>query len=97
MYVPLIVYGELYLGAIKSKNHESKLEELSVFIKACMLLDIDWRTAQHYANIRKHLEQMGRPIPENDLWISALVIQHGLTLFTKDHHFDSVEGLDLLK
>ncbi|HEY4572503.1 MAG TPA: PIN domain-containing protein [Thermoanaerobaculia bacterium] len=35
----------------------------------------------------------GRPIPENDIWIAASARQHGLTLATRDGHFDDVDGL----
>jgi tRNA(fMet)-specific endonuclease VapC len=34
-----------------------------------------------------------RPIPENDLWIAAIAIQHGLTLATRDEHFNDVDDL----
>ena len=35
-------------------------------------------------------------IPENDLWIAALVRQYDLPLLSKDRHFDSVQGISRL-
>ena len=35
------------------------------------------------------------PLPENDIWIAAICLQHGLTLLTLDRHFDRIEGLAL--
>ena len=32
------------------------------------------------------------PIPENDIWIAALAIQHGLAVASRDAHFDHVKG-----
>ncbi|HFE66754.1 MAG TPA: PIN domain-containing protein, partial [Chloroflexi bacterium] len=37
----------------------------------------------------------GRPIPENDIWIAALAIEHELTLVTRDAHFEEIEQLDI--
>jgi predicted nucleic acid-binding protein len=34
-----------------------------------------------------------RPLPDNDIWIAALAIQHELTLVSRDKHFKEVSGL----
>jgi predicted nucleic acid-binding protein len=34
------------------------------------------------------LRRQGTPIPTNDLWIAALVLQHDLVLCARDRHFD---------
>jgi tRNA(fMet)-specific endonuclease VapC len=34
-------------------------------------------------------------VPENDIWIAALALQHDLTLATRDIHFEAVEGLKI--
>ncbi|HEV8045487.1 MAG TPA: PIN domain-containing protein [Rubrobacter sp.] len=39
------------------------------------------------------MRRIGRPIPENDIWIAATALQHGLVLVTRDSHFEHVEGL----
>ena len=38
----------------------------------------------------------GTPIPTNDLWIAAIAIEHGLSLYTRDAHFRHVPGLACL-
>jgi len=35
----------------------------------------------------------GTPIPDNDLWIAALVVEHNLTLITRDRHFRRIPQL----
>ena len=47
LYVPVIAYGELYTGALKSANPEKKLQQLATFMDATAILDVDWQTAQH--------------------------------------------------
>ena len=52
------------------------------------LLVPDEQTTHHYAAVFRQLRQQGTPIPTNDVWIAALVIQHGLVLSSRDAHFD---------
>jgi tRNA(fMet)-specific endonuclease VapC len=56
-------------------------------------LDCDEYTAKIYGEVKKGLKDKGTPIPENDIWISAVAIQYGLTVVTRDSHFDYVGGL----
>ena len=44
-------------------------------------------TTQHYANLYRQLRTAGTPIPTNDLWVAAVVVQYNLTLFSRDVHF----------
>jgi len=39
------------------------------------------------------LQKKGLPIPENDIWIAALAIEHGLTLVSRDEHFKKIDEL----
>jgi predicted nucleic acid-binding protein len=50
-------------------------------------------TTRQYANIFRQLRYAGTPIPTNDIWIAALVIQHELALYSRDAHFDSLPQL----
>ena len=74
----IITYGELLLGAEKS-NHPKKtkdiLKELAGLIPP---LPLTINVGEHYAKIRAALEKKGKPIGNNDLWISA----HALALNT---------------
>ena len=54
-------------------------------------------TAEVYADVRLRLKQAGKPIPENDVWIASLCVQHGVPLATSDEHFDHVDGLEVVR
>ncbi|NQU40860.1 MAG: PIN domain-containing protein [Lentisphaerae bacterium] len=47
----------------------------------------DEQTTFHYGRLYAQLRSQGTPVPTNDLWIAALVVQHRLTLLTRDDHF----------
>ena len=72
---------------------EAKLEEL---LKDVQILPIEDQTTVMYADIRSELKAAGTPIPENDLWIAALVREYDLPLLSKDRHFDNVPGISRL-
>ena len=43
-----------------------------------------------------HVGGQGTPIPINDVWIAALVLQHGATLHSLDADFDTLPQLPRL-
>jgi len=57
------------------------------------LLPVDELTAERYAAVFIGLRKAGTPIPTNDMWVAASAIQHGLSLFTHDGHFRTIDGL----
>jgi tRNA(fMet)-specific endonuclease VapC len=59
------------------------------------LLAVDLEATRAYAKIRSHLMQIGRPVPENDIWIAAIAIRYDIALVTRDQHFDLIPDLRL--
>ncbi len=95
IFVPSIVAGELFYGIQNSSKKEANLQFYRNFFNSCVILDVNFATAEIYGNTKTRLKEKGRPIPENDIWIAAIAIQHDLTLVTHDKHFDDIEGLAL--
>lgn len=50
-------------------------------------------TAEQYARLFVQLKRAGTPIPDNDLWIGALALEHDLLLITRDYHFERLPQL----
>jgi len=90
-----ISIGELLFGFKNGSREQEMREELEVFLDAprVQIHYIDETTAEFYADILTLLRKKGKPIPTNDIWISAVAFQHGLKLFSKDRHFDNIPGL----
>ena len=93
VYLPCTVLGELFHGVYASKAPNQERARVDSFRRTATLLLADQTTAETYGRLRVQLRRKGRPIPDNDLWIAVLAVQHGLTLVTRDAHFDEVEGL----
>jgi tRNA(fMet)-specific endonuclease VapC len=95
-FVPVPTAGELFFGALKSGRQERNLAWLDSFLATVKVLTCDEVTARVYGHIRNRLRLLGKPIPENDVWIAAIAHQHGLPLATRDAHFSSVADVDVL-
>ena len=91
--VPSIVLGEYRFGLSGSRLRAELEAKLGRLERLADVLCVDAETARHYAAIRRELKGAGTPIPDNDLWIAALVRQHGLPLLSNDAHFDHVKDL----
>jgi predicted nucleic acid-binding protein len=90
--VPAIVLGELLGGFEAGRDARRNREELRLFFGSprVRLVPIIEQTAQRYALIYAALRVAGRPIPTNDLWIAASVMEHGAELVTLDRDFSNV-------
>ena len=56
----------------------------------------DEDATHHYARIFSQLRSQGIPIPTNDIWIAALVVQHDLLLYSRDRHFEHLPQVPLV-
>jgi tRNA(fMet)-specific endonuclease VapC len=95
--LPVPVVGELRYGALNSRRAEENVAEVERLVARCRILDITLATAEVYARLRLDLKKRGKPIPENDLWIAALCVEHQVKLAAVDSHFDAVDGLQRFK
>ncbi len=93
IFASIAVLGELYYGAQKSARSEANAARVDSFAAGNTVLVCDHDTARRYSEVKAALRAKGRMIPENDLWIAATALQHGLTLVTRDAHFGEVDEL----
>ena len=92
-HLPVIVLGEYRYGLKRSRERASREQWLDELESYSDLLDITSDSARFYAQIREDLRTLGKPIPENDVWIAALCREHGLAIVSRDSHFDYVPDI----
>src|SRR5437016_4302935 len=90
VFLPFIVIGELRAGFLRGSRARENDRALIRFLSSPRVqpLFADEQTTRHYAAVHLQLKRQGTPIPTNDMWIAALVLQHALPLFARDRHFD---------
>jgi tRNA(fMet)-specific endonuclease VapC len=88
--LPVPVIAELrygFLNGTKGRRNDAILarflDQPRVEVLVC-----DEETASQFASLKLQLKRQGTPIPINDIWIAALVLQHRGTLHTFDADFD---------
>jgi tRNA(fMet)-specific endonuclease VapC len=91
--LPVVALGEYRYGILQSRHRIQYENWLQDMIQDCQVLEIDEETTRHYANIRLDLRKGGKSIPTNDLWIAALCRQYGLSLLSRDTHFDALADI----
>ena len=95
VWIPLIVLGEIkagFQGGTQRHRNEALLQRLLTKATVSVLMP-GRETAEHYARIFVQLKRAGTPVPDNDLWIAALALEHDLTLITRDRHFERIPQL----
>ena len=93
IFIPATVIGELFFGAFKSGRPKANSAHIENFAAGNAVLACDIGTSKESGRIKHRLHKKGRPIPENDIWIAALAMEHGLTLVSRDEHFEKIDEL----
>jgi tRNA(fMet)-specific endonuclease VapC len=91
--LPAVVVGELRYGALNSRKAAENLAKVEALITRCVVLNVTVATATVDAELRLALKQKGKLIPENDLWIAAICVEHRVPLAAFDAHFDAIDDL----
>ena len=95
IHLPFVVLAELRAGFRVGRHGAENERILREFLMrdGVHTLYPDDQTTHHYAAVFAQLRRQGTPIPTNDMWIAALVLQHNLVLFARDAHFDHLPQL----
>ncbi|MDP6523235.1 MAG: PIN domain-containing protein [Kiritimatiellia bacterium] len=96
--MPLPVLAELRAGfayGTLAAENERTINRFLDRSRVTVLLP-DEQTTFHYGRLYAQLRNQGTPVPTNDLWIAALVVQHRLTLYTRDYHFKHLPQIPLV-
>ena len=98
IFLPFVVLAELragFLCGIRTHQNESTLNRFLNRQRVTVLYPTE-TTTHHYAQLFFQLRRQGTPIPTNDIWTAALVVEHTLTLFSWDRHFDHLPQIPRL-
>ena len=95
IWLPFVVLGELRAGFAAGSQEARNEAVLRRFLlkPGVAILYAGEQTTHHYASVYRQLRKQGTPIPTNDMWIAALVLEHSLMLCARDAHFDALPQL----
>ena len=87
--VPAIVCGEIDAGTQGGTKRElATREAFAEFLELSQVsvLPVTRKTGEFYARVFSFLKSAGTPIPSNDIWIAAGVLETGELMITADKH-----------
>ena len=96
--LPFVVLAELRAGfavGIRGRENERLLRRF-LDKPGVDVLFASEATTRVYAELFRQLRAQGTPIPTNDLWIAALVVESDSSLYTRDAHFRQLPQLDVI-
>jgi tRNA(fMet)-specific endonuclease VapC len=91
-----VVIGELFFGAYKSDQTQLNIQLIEQFFNKMHIYQVDNETAKIYGRIKARITgKMG--FRDNDLWISAVAIQHKLIIVSADSDFQRLKHIEDLE
>lgn len=87
----------MLFGAYKNKWGKAKLEQLRARLRSVTIVPYDWVVCQTYGDLKARLQEVGKQVACNDLWIAACAVRHSIPLISNNRsHFEGIPGLVLI-
>jgi predicted nucleic acid-binding protein len=88
--------GQVLLELLQGVRSESDRAAVLGALGSLEYLEVDPHVWVRAAGLAVSLKSEGRRLPQSDLLIAALAIEHGVSVLTADSHFAGIPGLALL-
>ncbi len=97
--ISTVTLGELYLGFVEGGTFNKNNSNLELFLgePSVFTMNVSKNSARLYGKIKYEIRKIGKPIPDNDIWIAACTLETDSELITYDRHFLHIPGLKVWK
>ncbi|NJL27910.1 MAG: type II toxin-antitoxin system VapC family toxin [Thermoanaerobaculia bacterium] len=98
VFLPFVAFAELRAGfAVGNRGRENeRILQRFLAKPGVRVLYATEATTRAYADLYLQLRRQGTPIPINDLWIAALVVENNLLLASRDSHFQYLPQIPVI-
>jgi tRNA(fMet)-specific endonuclease VapC len=95
--VSFITVGEILFGACRNKWGSAKLGQMKARLRSVTIVPYDWAICETYGELKARLQEAGKPVADNDLWIAACAVRHSIPLVSHNRaHFENIPRLALI-
>ena len=95
--ITIITVYEIMKGAYLSSKRENNLEDVKEAISNMQILDLSPQACEEASRIFCSLKESGKMISEFDILIAAIAKTNGEDILTRDQHFESIKGIDVIR
>ena len=89
-YTSPTVIAELAYGAYRAPDSAASLTCVEALVANLAVVEIDQGIGHDFAETKIALVTMNQLIPDNDIWIAVTAMAYGMTLVSRDAHFDRI-------
>jgi len=87
---------ELFRGAYLSDRKEENIAKVLKIVEILDVIGFAWETYPIYGTLSATLKDRGISVNEFDVVIAALVLETDGIIVTRDQHFKSIPGLEVI-
>lgn len=87
---------ELFRGAYLSERREENSAKVLKIVETLDVIGFAWETYPIYGTLSATLKERGISVNEFDVVIAALVLETDGIIVTRDQHFKSIPGLEVI-
>ncbi len=96
-HLSVVSVGELLFGAARANWSGSRTSALMAITQAYIVVEITYRIAETWAQIRAQTSAIGRTLSQSDAWIAASALVMECPLITHNpSDFSSIHNLELI-
>jgi len=94
--ITIITAYELLKGARLSSKPEDNLKDVKEAISTMQVLDLSPEACEEASSMFCELKKSGKMISEFDILIAAIAKTNSESILTRDKHFKSIKGINLI-
>jgi tRNA(fMet)-specific endonuclease VapC len=95
--ITVITAYELLKGARLSSKPQENIENAKKAISSMQVLDFSSEASEEASLMFCELKKSGKMISELDILIAAIAKANGEAILTRDQHFKSIKGINLIE
>ncbi len=95
--ITIITVYEMLKGAYLSSEREANLKDVKDAISNIHVFDLSPEACEEASRIFYELKRSGKMISEFDILIAAIAKANGEAIVTRDQHFKSIKGIELMQ
>ncbi|MBI4843632.1 MAG: PIN domain-containing protein [Nitrospirae bacterium] len=89
--------GIILFELLQGVKSETEKEQIAEALSDIEYLEMSKQLWEKSADISASLKRQGVTLPLSDIFIASIAIEHNLSVFTLDKHFEQIRGVKIYK